>query len=204
MNKFQKLDLMHALYIASIVASELMGSKTFSIFFLNASVAIFTLPITFSVNDVVFEVYGRERALSFVRSGLYILFLLFLFNILAVFLPASSRFESSNDAYNLIFGKSLRLIVASLTAFFVSERLDVLIFSKIKEKMNNKSLWLRNNISNLFGQLVDTSIFIILAFYRPGNIGFLISLIIPYWLLKTTSSLLMTPVVYKGVSWLRR
>ncbi|MBU0576608.1 queuosine precursor transporter [Patescibacteria group bacterium] len=203
MQEYQKLDSLHALYIASIVASELMGSKTFPLLFLNASVAIFTLPITFSINDIIFEVYGKKRALSFVRSGLQILFFLFAFNLLAVILPPSARFQTSSDAYQLIFGKSMRIILASLTAFFVSERLDVFVFSKIKAKLADHHLWLRNNVSNLLGQLIDTILFMTLAFYQPGNIGFLISLIIPYWLLKSFSSLAMTPLVYKGVAWLK-
>lgn len=203
MKEYQKLDLLHALYITAIVASELMGSKTFPLFFMNASVAIFTIPITFSINDIVFEVYGRERALSFVRSGLNILFFLFLFNALAVVLPPSVRFAESNEAYTLIFGKSMRIIVASLIAFFVSERLDVLVFSKLKERLSEKALWLRNNVSNILSMFVDSTIFMFLAFYSPGNIGFLISLIIPYWLLKVSASAVLTPVVYRGVRWLK-
>lgn len=203
MKEYQKLDLLHALYVAAIVVAELMGSKTFPLWFMNASVAIFVLPITFSINDIIFEVYGRKRALSFVRSGLYILFFLVIFNLIAVMLPPSERFMASNEAYTLIFQKSLRITLASLIAFFVSERLDVFVFSKIKARLKSRQLWLRNNLSNIFGMLIDTVIFMTLAFYQPGNLGFLISLIVPYWLLKSFSSALMTPLVYRGVAWLK-
>ena len=87
MKKYQKMDLLHALYITAIVASELMGAKTFPLGFMSASVAIFVLPITFSINDIIFEVHGRERAMSFMHSVLQILFFLFAFTCLAVMLP---------------------------------------------------------------------------------------------------------------------
>lgn len=203
MANVKKLDFLHALYIAAIVISELMGSKTFPLWKLNASVAVFLLPVIFSINDIVFEVFGRERTISFVRSGLYVLCFLFAFTILAVVLPPSTRFEPSNSAYTLVFGKSLRIIFASLLAFGISDRLDVFVFSRIKEKMKNRSFWLRNVLSNTCSLFVDTVVFMVVAFYQQGNVAFLISLIIPYFLLKSTLSFLMTPVVIPGVKWLR-
>lgn len=204
MTETQKLDFLHALYVAAIVAAELMGSKIFSAAGINASVAIFVLPLTFSINDIIFEVYGKKRALSFVRSGLYILFFLVAFNLLALFLPAADRFLAANDSYNLIFSKSLRMTLASLAAFWTAERLDVHIFSKLKEKFSHQKFWIRNNLSNLFGLLIDTTVFMFLAFYRPGNFWFILSLIWPYWLLKFTFAAFGTPLTAWGVNWLRK
>lgn len=204
MTKVQKIDLLHAFYVSSIIIAELMGSKLFTIGgVINASVAVFVLPLTFSMNDIVFEVYGRKRALSFVKSGFYMLFFLALFNVLALVLPPAERFLPTAEAYNTIFSKSLRIIVASLTAFYVSERLDVYVFSRIKEKMKDTQLWLRNNLSNFFGQLIDTIIFMFLAFYSPGNFWFILSLIWPYWLLKFGFTAFGTPLTYAGVKWLK-
>ena len=204
MTKIQKVDLLHALYVAAIVAAELMGSKIFTLQGINASVAIFVLPITFSINDIIFEVFGKKRALSFVRSGLYILFFLVAFNLLALALPAADRFLDANDAYQLIFSKSLRITVASLLAFWTSERLDVYIFSRLKEKFRHHKFWLRNNLSNVFGLLIDTTVFMFLAFYQPGNFGFILSLVWPYWLLKFAFSAFGTPLTSLGVKWLQK
>lgn len=57
----KKLDFLHALYIAAIVSSELMGSKTFPVWKFNATVAVFLLPVIFSINDILFKVFGRKR-----------------------------------------------------------------------------------------------------------------------------------------------
>lgn len=204
MTKIQKLDLLIAVYITCVVAAELLGAKIFQLGFIRTSVAIFILPLTFSINDVVTEVYGKERARNIIRAGLYVLIGLAVYTLLAISLPPAGRFLDTNPAYQQVFSKSLRIMIASLIAFFLAERFDVYVFSKIREKLGQKRLWLRNNFSNFLGQLFDTTIFMFLAFYTPGSVGFIISLIWPYWLLKCFMSVIETPLTYFGVSWLKK
>jgi queuosine precursor transporter len=213
MFKIEKMDLLVSVYIFCIAVSELMGGKTFALakigsFKLNASVAIFVIPLLFSINDMITEVYGAERARSVVRSGLFTIVLILLFSVLAISLPPSMRSKGSEAAYDLIFGKAIRISFASITAFALADFLDIFIFSKIREKLGKSKLWLRNNASNFIAQLIDSTVFIFLAFYAfdksfENNIGFLIGLIIPYWLLKCSMSIIETPLVYAGVKWLR-
>lgn len=208
-----KMDLLVSIYIACIAIAELMGAKTFSLLIpglptLNASVAIFVLPLVFTINDVITEVYGKERARSVVRSGLVVIVLLLLFSLLATHLPPSGRFVGSEPAYDTIFGLSARISLSSLIAFAVAEFMDILVFAKIRQKIGTKALWLRNNVSNMISQLIDTVIFMTLAFYSlnqdiMSNVSFLLSLIIPYWLLKCSMSVIETPLVYWGVKWLK-
>lgn len=209
-----RFDFLIALYIFCIAASEFLGAKTFPItkigdFPLNASVAIFFIPLVFSINDIIAEVYGKERARSVVRSGIFIVALIFLFNMLATSLPPSARFTKTEAAYDAIFSLSARFALASLTAFAVADLLDVYIFSKLREKIGKGKLWLRVNASNIISYLVDTTLFMFLAFYAfdkslNENLPFLLGIIIPYWLLKCTMSILTTPLVYAGVKWLKQ
>lgn len=213
MFKIQKLDLLISIYIFCIAVAELMGAKTFALpkigsLQLNASVAIFVVPLIFSINDIITEVFGPERTRSIVRSGLVIIFLLLIFSILAVNLPPSMRFIENEKAYDTIFGLSARISAASLTAFAIADFMDIAIFSKIRKKLGKQKLWLRNNLSNLISQFFDTTIFMFLAFYAldknvTDNLMFLFSIILPYWLLKTFMSVIDTPLVYLGVNWLK-
>ncbi|HRN70087.1 MAG TPA: queuosine precursor transporter [Candidatus Woesebacteria bacterium] len=213
MFKTEKMDLLVSVYVFCIIVAELMGAKTFPLldlgfYKLNASVSIFLIPLLFTINDIVVEVHGKERARSIVRSGLFTICLLFGFIILAIHLPPSMRFIESEVAYDEIFGKSARITLASLTAFALADFLDIYIFSKIREKFGKSKLWLRNNLSNFIAQLIDTVVFMTLAFYALNepfgeNVAFLFSLILPYWLLKCSMSIIETPFVYLGVKWLR-
>lgn len=213
MLKIQKFDLLIALYILCLTISELMGGKTFSILrvgpiTLNASIAIFVVPILFTIDDVITEVYGRARAQSVIRAGLLMVFFLLLFSLLATSLPPTKQFAPSEKSYEAVFAVSARIIVASLISFTISQFTDVLIFAKIRQRIGPKRLWLRTNISNFISQFLDTTIFLSLAFYAldktlGANLGFLLSLILPYWILKCFMSVIETPFVYFGVRWLK-
>ncbi|MBI4080505.1 MAG: queuosine precursor transporter [Candidatus Levybacteria bacterium] len=213
MFKIQKFDLLVSIYIFCICAAELMGAKTFPLvklfgFQLNASVAIFLVPLLFTINDMITEVYGKERTRSVIRSGLIVIGLILFVSVAFTALPSSTRFATSEAAYDDIFGKSARIAFASLTAFALAEFLDVYIFAKIRQKLGKSKLWLRTNVSNFGSQLIDTVVFITLAFYAfntpfADNFSFLIGLIVPYWLLKCFMSIIETPLVYAGVKWLR-
>lgn len=214
MFNIKKLDFLISLYIFCICVAELMGGKVFHLFKigsfpLNASVAIFTLPIIFSINDVITEVYGKERARSVVRSGLLIVALIFLTDLLFTSLPPSKFFMKKEIAYDSIFATSARIAFASLSAFAISDFLDIYLFSIIREKYGKKALWFRNNLSNIISQLVDTVVFIFIAFYvidKPfaANFSTLLGIILPYWLIKCFMSVIETPFVYLGVNWLKK
>lgn len=212
--QINKMDFLISLYIFCIVTAEVMGVKTFPLLNtplikLNASITIFLMPLVFSINDVITEVYGAERTRGIIRSGLMIMFFLFLFSLFATALPPSVRFGKCEPAYDLIFKQSARISLASLLAFGIADLMDVLIFVRIRKALGTKALWFRNNVSNFVSQFFDTVLFISLAFYEPhlsmGNNGaFLLSLIIPYWLLKCSMSIIETPLVYLGVRWLKK
>ncbi|HSW98524.1 MAG TPA: queuosine precursor transporter [Candidatus Saccharimonadales bacterium] len=209
----RKFDFLVALYVFGVMVAELMGAKTFSLgtvghWHLSASVAVFVFPLLFTVTDVIVEVHGRRRARSVVYSGIAMVFLLALFELLAVHIAPSARFAPSEKAYDAIFGASLRLAGASLVAFAASELLDVVVFARLRKVLHGKALWLRNNASNFVSQLADSTVFLTLAFYAFGhsfgaNASFLLGIIIPYWLVRCALSLVETPLVYLGVWWLK-
>lgn len=208
-----KLDLVMALYIFGVLTSEVMGVKTIPVFqfswlHLNASVAIFVVPLLFILVNAVVEVHGRAKARSMVLSGLVVVALLILYSELVTHVAPSAIFTPTNKAYVTIFSYSARIAAASLTAYATSELLNVFISSNLRRKLQGRALWFRNNAASFVAQFADSTIFLSLAFYSTSqsfssNYKFLISLIIPYWLLRCALSLVETPLVYLGVRWLR-
>ena len=209
-----KIGFFVALYIFCICCAELMGAKTFPLmnifgYHLNASVGIFFIPIIYSVNDVINEIYGPKVTRSLVRTWIFIIVLILLSSILFTWLPPSTRFAVTDPSYKAIFGVSIRISLASLIAFGIGDFLDVYLFSKIRKMFGNKRLWLRNNLSNIISEWIDTIIFMTIAFYSiwlgfHSNLTFLMSIVIPYWILKCCASFIETPFVYLGVHWLRK
>lgn len=213
MFKDNRFDVVVALYIFGVMVAELMGGKTFQLVqagsvHLNASVAIFVMPLLFTLTDVVTEVHGAHRARRVVRLGLLVVVLQLITALVFTALPPSQRYAGSEGAYDAIFGTSIRFAVASLAAFAMSELLDVAVFSKVRQKMGKQGLWLRNNVSNFVSQFIDSAVFLVIAFYAVGmsigaNASFIVGLLIPYWLIRCGLSVLETPLVYVGVRWLR-
>jgi queuosine precursor transporter len=211
---FKRFDVLVALYVFGIMVVELMGAKTFPIaqfgwLHLNASVAVFALPLLFTLTDVVTEVHGRARARSLVRIGLLIVVLQVTTAALFTALPSSAKFAWGDAAYDTIFGTSIRFGLASIAAFAVAELLDVAVFAKLRQKMGKHGLWVRNNVSNFLSQFVDGLVWTTIAFYAFGqslgsNAAFILGIIIPYWLVRCALSLAETPLVYIGVRWLRK
>jgi queuosine precursor transporter len=208
-----KSDILVGLYVFCIITAELMGSKTFPLFKifgfnLSGSVGMFLLPWIFSINDIFTEIFGFKRTKNLAKISILIVFLLILLAAFAVSLPPSARYASTNEAYKIIFSQSIRISIASLIAIAISNFADIKIFWKLKQKLKKQGLWLRNNLSNILATLLDTIVFMTLAFYDPNhtfsnNFHFLIGLITPYWLLKVSISIVSTPFVYLGVKWLK-
>ena len=102
---------------------------------------------------------------------------------------------------------SMRMSLASLISFSISQTVDVNIFLLFKKLSKGKRLWLRNNLSTITSQFIDTVIFMFIAFYQTTpkfTVAFVFSLIIPYWLFKVLFALLDTPFCYLGVKWLSK
>lgn len=211
--KLHRFDVIVALYIFGIVAAQLMGAKVVpfgSIFGLplSISVAVFLMPLLFTITDIVVEVHGKNRARSLVWTGLIIVVLLAIYTLFVTALPPAGRYVGSNEAYMEVFGTSVRFALASVAAFLAAETIDVLIYSKLRERMKKKGMWLRNNVSNFIGQFIDSAVFVVIAFYMlDANIShnaiYLIGIVLPYWIVRCAMSIAGTPLAYAGVRFLK-
>lgn len=212
--KLYRFDIIVALYIFGIVAAQLMGAKVvpFGELFglpLSISVAVFLMPLLFTITDIVVEVHGKVRARSLVWTGLIIVALLSLYTLFVTNLTPAARFFEGNEAYSQVFGTSIRFALASIAAFLAAEVIDVFIYSKIRERMKKKGMWLRNNVSNFVGQFIDSAVFVVIAFYAfdmspTSNFGFLMGIVLPYWLVRCIVSVAGTPLAYAGVAFLKK
>ncbi len=209
----QKTNILLGLFVAAIISANLMGNKITHLG-IDFSVGIFAFPLTFLIIDVINEIHGRKKARMFVLSGFVAMVFVMAITALAVYLPFAER-SFVKEEYTKVFGTSLRIFIASISAFLMAELHDVWAFNWWREKTKGKYLWLRNNLSTFAGQAIDTLIFMFLAFYYvpflPNIINtspkftaaYIISLAIPYYLLKVGIAILHTPLCYIGVWWLR-
>jgi len=201
-----RLNILFAIFIALLVGVNLLWLKLVTLFGVAVSVGIFMVPITFLITDIVSEVYWKKVVSSFILWWIISLVLISIFMSIFIVLEPHSRFDF-NEEYKTIFGLSLRMTIASIVAFILSQYNDIITFEWLKSKTKWKHLWLRNNISTMVSQFIDTFIFMMIAFYATTpkfTFIFIISLCIPYYLFKVVFALLDTPLVYLWVKWLKK
>lgn len=202
----KKKKLLFAIFIASMIIVNTLGTKITTILGVRVSVGIFFMPLLFLITDIIGEVYGKKEADSFVNNAIVALIFLFLMTWICVKVPGNATWGLQKE-YSQIFGSSIRMTMASLISFTVSQHLDVFTFSLFKKITQGKHLWIRNNLSTITSQFVDTTLFMFIAFYHISskyNIGFIFSLIIPYWTFKMILALIDTPFCYLGVRLLKK
>lgn len=199
-----KTNLLIGLFVAALISANLIGTKIAHVF-IDFSVGIFAYPVTFLITDVIEEVHGKEKAKKLVLIGFVSLLFVLGLTALAISLPSAAR-DFFPDAYQKIFGISLRIMIASIVAFTISQTHDVWAFNFWKQKTKGRFLWLRNNLSTIVSQFIDTTIFMFIAFYAitpKHDASYMFVLIIPYWLLKVLVAIFDTIPIYFGVWWLR-
>jgi uncharacterized integral membrane protein (TIGR00697 family) len=204
MERQTKFFILVAIFVASVIAANLMGNKIAVFGFFDAAVGIMVFPLSFLALDVIQEVEGRQTARRIVLATMAVLAYILLITWIATQLPSAKR-DFFPLEYNKIFGISVRVMLASLTAFLVGELADIEIFRRFRDWTKNKMLWLRVNGSTIISQFIDTTVFMFLAFYGISpkhDAAYLFVLIIPYWLLKCVIAIFGTPLVYAGVKWL--
>jgi queuosine precursor transporter len=201
-----KTDILLGFFIASLILANLLGSKITTILGIRVSVGIFFIPILFLVTDIITEVHGKTRAKNFFYISISVLLFAIAMIYLCIIMPAHEKWLNQ-EFYEMIFKGSLRMTIASLVAFILSQYHDIWAFHFWKKKTNGKFLWLRNNASTIVSQFIDTTVFMYIAFYHLApkfTSGFIFSLIIPYWIFKIVFALLDTPLCYLGVKWLKK
>jgi uncharacterized integral membrane protein (TIGR00697 family) len=177
----------------------LVGQVTFS-----AGVLFF--PISYIFGDILTEVYGYGRDRRVVWAGFgALVFASFMAWVVISLPPAGSEFMKTYQA-NLegVFGNSWRIAAGSMIAFWCGSFSNAYVLAKMKVWMSGRRLWTRTIGSTVVGEFVDSALFYFIAFYGIWATGDVIKIAIAQYLLKTTWEVVMTPVTYKVVGFLKR
>jgi uncharacterized integral membrane protein (TIGR00697 family) len=167
---FGKAGLQVAITLA-IVLANLQGPKLTVIFGLQTSLGVIFYSSIFFATDVLSENYGKDAANKAVRMGFAVsVIVLIMLSIALMYLPSNkpetAEFAASiHGAFETIVNFTPRFIFGSLLAYYISQHFDVWAFHKIKSMTGDRWLWLRNNGSTLASQVVDTTIYSLVAWW---------------------------------------
>jgi uncharacterized integral membrane protein (TIGR00697 family) len=181
-------------HTALLIASNAAGSKMIAVpGGLAASATVLSYMFSYVVLASIAELFGREFSKLVINVGLAAVAGSVLFFELAIFLPAAS-FWSNQQAYETVLGSTWRILAGGWSAYWIGQQIDVWGFFRIREtRWGAKFLWLRSWGSIALSQLIDTCIFMAVAF---GGIFPLLPAIEGQFLIKIVIGTIATPLVY--------
>jgi uncharacterized integral membrane protein (TIGR00697 family) len=177
----------------------LLGATTFG-----AGVLFF--PISYIFGDILTEVYGYGRDRRVVWAGFgALIFASFMAWVVVSLPPAGSDFmKSYQTSLEGVFGSSWRIAGGSIIAFWCGSFANSYALAKMKLWTQGRWLWTRTIGSTIVGELIDSSLFYFIAFYGIWATGDIVKIAIAQYVLKTAWEIVITPVTYRVVAFLKR
>ena len=200
-----------AAFVAVLLCSNLIGvHKVSSVnlpfygeYIYGAGVLFF--PISYLFGDILTEVYGYARSRKVIWAGFGALVFASVMSFVVTQLPAAKTMSAEQQtAINMIFGQVPRIVLASLTAFWLGEFVNSFVLAKLKLLSAGKFLWMRTIGSTILGEIADSLIFYPVAFYGIWSNEQLISVMIGNYFIKVLWEVLATPFTYLIVGFLKK
>ena len=192
MTKTELYAILSGVFTACLIVSNIIAGKTFDFFSFVLPCGVIIFPIIYIVNDVLAEVYGYEKARNVILLGFFMNLLAVIAYNITIILPAPVFFENS-EAFGIVLGSTLRLLVASFIAYLVGSLVNAKLMTYLK-KWDEDKLFFRCIASTLFGEGLDALIFIIIGFYGTMPVEALILMIVAQALFKTIYEIIVYPL----------
>lgn len=168
-------------------------------------------PLTYILGDVLAEVYGLRKANRAILTGFVLAAVMSLTFLIVDAAPPAADWPNQ-DAWTAVLGFVPRIVVASLLGYLSGQLLNALVLVRIKQRWGEKRLWVRLISSTLVGEFADTVIFCMIAYGPLGAVfdgksipwPVLLNYIAVGWLYKVGVEVIMLPVTYRVIAWMKR
>lgn len=204
-------DFVMAAFVAILLLSNVLGAGKVAQVWLPGigywpfGAGILFFPLGYVIGDVLTEVYGYERARRVIWAGFVATVFMAGMAWVVVALPPAPDW-TNQPAYESVFGQVPRIVFASICAFWAGEFVNSYVLARMKVATGGRHLWMRTIGSTLVGQGVDSLIFYPLAFLgaQGWTTALVVKVLVTQWVLKVSWEVLLTPVTYLVVGWLKR
>src|SRR3569623_2772753 len=207
---FRYFDFVLVAFVVVLLLSNVIGAEKRSVVTLPVIVpwpfgaGILFFPISYVIDDVLTEVYGYARARRAIWAGFIALAFMSVMEWTVVRLPVAEGW-TGQPAFERVFGSGWRIILASMAAFWAGDFLNSVVLAKMKIWTRGRHLWTRTIGSTIIGEGADSLIFYPLAFYGLADwpVNALLQVMLFQFVLKVTWEVVLTPVTYAVVGWLK-
>lgn len=203
MKNFKYLGAISVFFVSVLLISNVASTKIIDLKWFVFDGGTLLFPLSYIFGDILTEVYGYRRARNVIWLGFFMALLMSVVFIIVGKLPAAPDW-GNQAAYDSILGLTPRIVLASLVAYFLGSFSNSFILAKMKIWTQGKMLWSRTIGSTLVGELVDSTLFVVIAFAGIFSTPLLLTIIISNYVFKTAVEVLFTPVTYKIVTFLKK
>ncbi|WP_319763460.1 queuosine precursor transporter [Maridesulfovibrio sp.] len=183
------------LIVFNLILCNIQVLKTIELFGMTTTLGNILYASVFLSTDMLSEFYGKEEAKKAVYLGFVVLLMAVVYMQLALrFVPAADDFVQPH--LEAIFGFLPRIALGSMAAYVVSQLNDVYLFHLLKDKMGQRHLWLRNNVSTLISQFLDSSVFCLVALWGLFPFDVWVEILFTTYLFKVIVAVMDTPFLY--------
>lgn len=209
---YRYYDLIVVAFVVVLLCSNFIGAGKageVTIPFLGTVIfgaGILFFPISYFFGDILTEVYGYAYDRRAVWAGFCALIFASIMSQVVIAIPPAPGAYMENFQHSLVtvFGNSWRIALASITAFFCGSFLNSYVLAKMKVWTKGRFLWMRTITSTAVGELIDSSLFYMLAFYGLWPTEKILQVAFVQYILKTSWEVLATPLTYWVVNFLKR
>lgn len=202
-SNFRHLDTLTIAFVVVLLVSNLIGPKVCQVGPLIISGAELLFPITYICGDIFTEVYGYAASSRAIWLGFGGMALLTLMGQFAVWMPPAPGWHDQ-QAFQTVFGLVPRFAAASLVAYWAGEFTNSYTLAKLKLLTGGRFLWTRTVGSTITGQLVDTIVIILIAYWGVLPLPKLAVMVASAYGIKVAYEVLATPLTYLVVNRLKR
>ena len=155
--------LLAGIFLGALVMTNAIAGKFFVLFGQELSAGIIAYPITFLATDLISELYGRQRATLVVKVGFTVSVFVTAIVWIASAAPIYDRSPVTDESFNMVFGLLPGIVFGSMIAYLTAQFFDVQIFEFWRNLTKGRHLWLRNNGSTIFSQVIDSVLVVTIA-----------------------------------------
>lgn len=203
MKNYKYYSVITGLFTACLLISNTLDTKIFMFSSLALPAGIILFPLAYLFGDVLTEVYGYSSSRKVIWTGFFSLLLMIVFYEIARNLTPAP-FWKNQSSFDTIFSHVPRIVIASISAYFIGEFCNSFVLAKLKIKQSGSKMWLRFIASTIVGQAVDTTVFVLIAFYGSMIFSEMIQVIISAWLFKVIWEVIALPITLPIVKWLKK
>jgi uncharacterized integral membrane protein (TIGR00697 family) len=196
------LPVITGLFVGVLILSNVLAAKMIQLgpFVFDGGTLLF--PLSYIFGDVLTEVYGYKTSRKVIWTGLSMLVLMSLNIWLIGSLPAEPSWKLQG-AYDSILAIVPRIALASVVGYFAGEYSNSVVLSRVKVAMKGRHLWMRTIGSTLVGELLDTLIFVLIAFAGLYPARALVAMLLSNYLFKCAIEIVFTPITYRVVAFVK-